>query len=98
MALGPLPGGDFSALGVSATTVIATTPAGGPKRVLVSFNVTTAGAAGALYDFAATSGFGAANLICVVPATVGSYTLNWPCSVGIVYVPGAAQVASFSYD
>gem|GEM_PF-6902255 len=85
-------------LNVSVSTVIATTPAAGPKRILYTIIVTTAGAAGAVYDTTTTGAVGAANLIAVVPATVGPVTLNWSCSSGIVYVPGAAQVANFSYS
>jgi len=99
MALGPLPGGAYPTLNVTANTVIATTPAGGPKRVLHRIVVTVAGAAGAVYDNASTStGNTAANLIAVVPATVGVVDLEWPCSTGITYIPGAAQVANFSWD
>ena len=56
------------------------------------------GAAGAVYDFGAATGYGAANLLAVVPATVGPITLNVPCKVGIVYVPGAAQVANIFWS
>jgi hypothetical protein len=97
MSLGPSPGGNNTALNVAASTVIATTPAAGPKRVLYTIVVTTAGAAGAVYDTTTVGGVSAANLIAVVPAMVGPLTLNWPCSAGIVYVPGAAQVANFSW-
>ena len=97
MALGPCPAGNFSTLNVAASTVIATTPATGPKRILFTIVVTTAGAAGAVYDTTTIGAIGAANLIAVVPATVGPVVLNWPCSAGIVYIPGAAQVANFSF-
>ncbi len=98
MSFGPTSGASSSTLNVSATTVIATTPAGGPNRTLCVIVVTTAGAAGAVYDYGATTGYGAANLLAVVPATVGPITLNVPCKVGIVYVPGAAQVANFFWS
>jgi hypothetical protein len=97
MSFGPGAAGQNSTLNVAASTVIATTPATGPKRTLFTIVVTTAGAAGAVYDTTTVGAIGAANLIAVVPATVGPVTLNWPCSAGIVYVPGAAQVANFSW-
>lgn len=79
-----------SKLNVTASTVLK--PAQG---VLITFNVTTAGAAGAIYD-SATSGT-AANLIAVIPATVGAYTMQFPFFTGLLVVPGAAQVVSVSF-
>jgi hypothetical protein len=87
-------GGTTTANNVAATTVIKAT--GGR---LHKVNVTTAGAAGAIYDNNATgTGNTAANLIAVIPATVGIYTLDWPCVTGITYVPGASQVVSVSFS
>jgi hypothetical protein len=91
--LGPRPGGNASALDLSSTTVVKSSPG-----TLYRVSVTTAGAAGAVYDYASSSGYGAANLIGTVPATVGVYEFEWPCAVGIVYVPGSAQVASISFS
>jgi hypothetical protein len=84
--------GAQSSNGVSADTVIKK----GVGR-LVRVSVTTAGAAGAVYDSATVAGAGASNLIAVVPATVGVYFLDWPVLNGITYVPGSAQVVSISY-
>ncbi len=81
-----------SRLNVAAATVIKT-GAGRACKV----NVTVAGAVGAIYDFAATSGVSAATLIGVVPAVVGIYNFDFPFTTGLVYVPGASQVASISY-
>lgn len=86
-------GSESVTLNVAATTVILN----GPGYV-GKVSVTVAGALGNLYDNNQTgSGNTAANLICAVPATVGVITLDWPVTVGITYVPGAAQVASISY-
>ena len=85
--------GSQSALNLSANTVIKAAP-GRLTRV----SVTTAGAAGAVYDSASIGGVGAGNLIGVIPATVGVYLFDWPINNGIVYVPGAAQVASLTYE
>jgi hypothetical protein len=94
MGLGPLPGGNSSALGVASSTVIKN-----GAGTLARISVTTAGAVGAVYDNNSTStGNTSATLIAVVPATVGIYTLDWPCQTGITYVPGAAQVASISFE
>lgn len=92
--LGPSSGGNFTKLNISTTTVISANPA-----TMVTVVVTTAGAAGAVYDNNSTStGNTAANLIGVVPAAVGPIVFNWRCKVGITYVPGAAQVANFAYS
>lgn len=85
-------GGISSTLGLSASTVVKAS-----KGRVSHVSVTTAGAAGAIYDSATVGGVSAANLIAVVPATVGVITLDFPVFNGIVYVPGAAQVASISY-
>lgn len=65
---------------------------------LVRVNVTTAGAAGAVYDAANATGAVAANLIGVIPAVVGPVLFDWPLLNGLYVVPGAAQVCNVSYD
>lgn len=82
-----------SALNISTAVVVK--PAAG---CLMGFNVTTAGAVGAIYDVAATGSTSASNLIAVIPATVGVYYLQcFPFFTGLVVAPGAAQVVSISY-
>lgn len=81
-----------SALNVAASTVV---KAGAGRLMKVSVNV--AGAVGTVNDCLTTGAAAAANQIGVIPAVVGVYTFDWPCLVGIVYVPGAAQVVSISY-
>ena len=76
---------------LKATTQIAA----GPGRVCTVI-VTTAGAAGAIYDSADATA--TSNPIFVVPATLGIYVLNMPVRYGIVYAPGSAQVAVVSYS
>jgi hypothetical protein len=86
--------GRQSTNGLSANTQIKV----GSGR-LARVSVTTAGAAGSLYDSAnLNAGITAANLIGVVPATVGVYLFDWPFYNGLVYEPGAAQVASITYS
>lgn len=85
--------GTATSLNITAATVVKE----GIGRI-VRFVVTTAGAAGALYDSNSTSGAAAANLIAVMPATVGIYELNFPVASGILVVPGASQVVSTSYQ
>ena len=78
--------------GSLATTTLVKTSAGRVCRVIV----TTAGAAGAIYD--STNVAVTTNPIFVVPATVGVYVVNMPVRFGIVYAPGAAQVAVISFS
>ena len=54
-------------------------------------NVLTAGAAGAIYDAAATGTATAGRQIAVIPATIGMFPLNFPCTSGVVVAPGAGQ-------
>lgn len=79
-----------SKLNVTTSTVLK--PAQG---MLVTFNVTTAGAVGAIYD-SSTSGV-AGTLIAVIPAVVGTYNMQFPFFTGLLVVPGAAQVVSVSF-
>lgn len=90
--LGPRPGGNASALNLSASTVVKASP-GTVWRV----NVTTAGStAGGIYDATTTSPT-AGSLIASIEA-VGIYELVFPCANGIVFVPGTGMVASISYE
>ena len=87
----PNSGGNFSALNISAATVVSANPA-----LLVTIIVTTAGAPGAIYDSNSLSGNTAANLICNIPPGITS--LSWPCFNGILIEPGAGQVVSLTYS
>lgn len=91
---GPGAGGSFTALNVTTATVVKATPG-----AIVTITVTTAGStAGAAYDFAATSGYAAANLVGAIPNVLGIYSFNWwPCAVGVTIVPGTGQVLSIAY-
>lgn len=58
--------------------------------------VTTAGAAGAIYDAAATGV--TTTPIYSIPAALGVVEVNIPVRSGIVVVPGAAQVVTVTYS
>ena len=60
-------------------------------------NVTSASGVITFYDAASTVGIGAASTVAVVPATVGTYDINFPVTQGIVIQP-SSSVASFSYQ
>jgi hypothetical protein len=66
--------------------------------VVNQVSVLVAGAAGTIYDCVGTANLATANEVAVIPATVGVVALNFPCLVGILYVPGASQIASISYQ
>jgi hypothetical protein len=88
-----LAGGNRAALNVTAATVLKTTPG-----VCVSVAVVVAGsAAGTVNDVATTGGVAATNQFGTIPATVGTYTFNWPCGTGITVTPGTGQTLAVSY-
>lgn len=92
--------GKGSALNISAQTqvlVVSADQSKGQAR-LVRVIVTTAGAAGAVYDGAVAGDAVAANLIGVIPATVGPILFDVPLLKGLLVVPGAAQVVNVTYD
>lgn len=89
---GPTPGGARTAYGLTGATVVK-----GTKGVLFRVSVLVAGtAAGTAYDFNSITS--PTNEIGVIPATVGIYEFIWPCSTGIVIVPGTGQTVSVSYE
>ena len=85
--------GASTSLNVAASSVIQT-GAGRVGRV----SVIVAGAAGALYDSATAASAVAANEIAVIPATQGNIAIDMPFTNGLVYIPGASQVAAISYN
>jgi len=83
---------EVAVLNITSATVVKAS-AGYIGRV----SVVVAGAAGAIYDYASTSGYAAANEIAVLPATIGLTAYDWPVSTGILVVPGAGQTISISF-
>lgn len=82
-----------SLLNITSSTVVKAT-----NGCLVSVNVTTAGAQGAIYDITTAGAAAAANEIAIIPAVVGTYYYQcFPFFAGLVIIPGAAQVVSISY-
>ena len=89
----PRPGGNNSALNVTAPTVIKATPG-----TVFTVTVNTAGStAGLIHDCATTGAVTAANLVGTIPDVVGVYSFSFPCLVGIVVTPGTAQVVSVAF-
>lgn len=65
---------------------------------LMRINVLTAGTGlGKVHNCATVGTAAVGNEIFNIPAAVGSYEVNWPCSTGIVYILGAGEVVAFSY-
>lgn len=92
--------GKGAALNIAAATqVLVVTPDQSKAQArLIRVIVTTAGAAGAVYDAANASGATAANLIGVIPAAVGPILFDVPLLNGLYVAPGAAQVVNVTYD
>jgi hypothetical protein len=80
-------------LQAATTTVVASS---GPGR-LARVSVTTAGAAGSIYDSNSTSP-ATSSLLAVIPAVVGVHELNIPYLYGLVVTTGAGQVATVVYS
>jgi hypothetical protein len=78
---------------ITVATVVKATPG-----TVISFTVVVAGAAGTINDCATTGAAAAANQIATTPAAVGNTQLNFPCSTGIVVVPGAGQTIAINYE
>lgn len=64
---------------------------------VTGISVTTAGAIGTLFDAANLAAAGAGNAVYIVPAAVGFISLNMVFKNGLVYKPGAAQVATIFF-
>jgi hypothetical protein len=87
-------GGLYSALDITASTVIKT----GAGRVAKVSVLVAGSAAGTVNDCATTGAAAVANQIYTIPNTVGTYTLDWPTTLGIVVVPGTGQTLAVSYS
>jgi hypothetical protein len=81
------------ALGITVATVVKALPGS-----LLGFTVLVAGTGnGTINDTTTIGGAATANAVCVTPQTVGSVAVNFPCTSGIVVVPGTGQTISVSY-
>lgn len=64
---------------------------------LITVSVVAASVAnGGIWDAVAIASTAASNKVFTVPATVGVYTLNWPCTAGIIASPGAGMTLAIS--
>jgi len=79
---------------LTATTgnVVKTTNARLIKVAVVAASTATGG----IWDAAAIASTAAGNKIFTVPATVGVYTLEWPCASGIIATPGAGMTLAIT--
>ena len=59
--------------------------------------IETSSTAGAIYDATSVTGNTSANQIATIPATVGTYAINFIAKNGIVVDPGASQVVAISF-
>lgn len=91
----PSPYGNFTALNVTAATVIKAIPG-----AVITVHILVAGsAAGAIYDSVSLAGNSVANQVCIIPNALGPpISVSFPCLNGIVVAPGAGQAVSVSYS
>ena len=71
--------------------------ASGSGRV-VNVVVGVAGSAGTLHDAASVAKADDTNIIGLIPAAAGGYTINMPFTSGLVIKPGASSVVTVSYS
>lgn len=95
--------GRCAQLNITAPVVLQTTETpsfmGNLPGRLMRVNVVVAGSApGAINDAATVAAIAAANLVFVIPNTVGSYLVDWPLSAGLAVTPGTGQTLAVSYD
>ncbi|MBV8656615.1 MAG: hypothetical protein JO142_02210 [Burkholderiales bacterium] len=55
-------------------------------------------APGSVNDAATIASAAVANLVYVIPNTVGSVLVDWPCFNGLVVTPGTGQTVAVTYD
>ena len=85
--------GTKSYFNMTAATLVKT----GTGRV-ARINVLIAGSGtGSVFDAATIGTAATANQIAVIPATVGTYDIDFPVSNGIVLAPGTGQTLVISY-
>lgn len=85
--------GNTTRSNISAAAVVKAS-AGRIAKVSV---VVAGSAAGSVNNVATIGGVAAANLVAVIPNTVGVYDIDMPCSAGIVVTPGTGQTVAVSY-
>lgn len=86
--------GANSRLNITASTVVKAV-AGRIAKVTV---VTAGTGEGTINDAATVGAAAVANQVFEVPTTVGTYSVDFPVSNGIVVVPGPGQVLAVSYS
>jgi hypothetical protein len=80
------------ALAINNVSGVAASVKTGTSR-LVTINVISASGVGAAYDVALPASAAAANKVFTIPETVGTYTIDWPMTSGIVIDPSSSVVA-----
>lgn len=90
---GPPAGGASTSLNLTLATVVKAAPG-----TIVAINVLVAGSAPGSVNDVATNAPTDANKVATIPNTLGLLTLNWPCAVGILVVPGTGQTVAVLYQ
>lgn len=69
----------------------------GASRI-VRVSVLSAGSSvGGVYDQATVTGYTVATQVAVIPNVVGITFIDWPCTNGILIIPGTGQVVAVSH-
>lgn len=85
--------GLLSTLNITAATIVKAS-----AGRIFRFSVVVAGSAtGTVNDCATTAAAAASNQIATTPTTLGTTILNWPCTTGIVIVPGTGQTIAVTW-
>ena len=84
--------GALSAPGMTATALVKV----GPGRVGSVSVIVPGTTTGMIYDSAGTASL--VNPICVIPMTVGVFTVDLPVQFGVVVAPGTGQTVSVGYS
>ncbi len=82
-----------SLFNITTPTVVKAAP-GYVTRVIVQV---AGSGTGTVNDCATTGAAAIGNQIDVIPQTVGSLPIEWPCMTGIVIVPGTGQTVAVSF-
>lgn len=86
--------GTSSVTDITAATVVKAVP-GRIARVVV---LVAGSAAGSVNNCITTGAAAISNAVFIIPATLGVYFIDMPCSVGVTVVPGTGQTLAVSYS
>lgn len=87
--------GSTTTKNITAATLLR---AAGPGRVCKVSVIVAGSAAGTVNDVATTGAAAVANQIAAIPNTIGVISVDMPCALGMVVVPGTGQTLAVSFQ